>query len=61
MPADPSQPSYEQLLALNADLFARLDQALGRIAELEADLSTAKCRIADLEAQLKQSSKNSSK
>lgn len=61
MPADSLQPSYEQLLTLNAVLYARLEQALGRIAELEADLSAAKSRIADLEAQLKQSSKNSSK
>jgi len=58
--ADPSQPSYEQLLALNADLYARLEQALGRIAELEADLGAAKSRIVDLQAQLKQSSRNSS-
>ena len=61
MPADSPQPSYEQLLVLNADLYARLERALGRIAELEADLGTAKTRIADLQAQLKQSSKNSSK
>jgi transposase len=40
-------PSYEELLARNADLMARLEQALGRIAELEA--------------RLKQSSANSSR
>ena len=38
MPADSPQPSYEQLLALNAELAARLEQALARIAELEARL-----------------------
>jgi transposase len=47
VPADSPQPSYEQLLALNAELAARLEQALARIAELEA--------------RLKQSSVNSSK
>jgi transposase len=36
--ADSPQPSYEQLLALNAELAARLEQALARIAELEARL-----------------------
>ncbi|WP_028193099.1 DUF6444 domain-containing protein [Salinispora pacifica] len=46
MPADPS-PSYDELLAVNAGLAARLEQALTRIAELEA--------------RLKQSSGNSSK
>ncbi|WJK41331.1 IS66 family transposase [Solwaraspora sp. WMMA2056] len=46
MPADPP-PSYDELLALNAGLAARLEQALTRIAELEA--------------RLKQSSSNSSK
>jgi len=59
--ADSPQPSYEQLLALNATLYARLEQAVGRIAELEASLDTAMSRIAELEAQLKRSSKNSSK
>jgi transposase len=38
VPADSPQPSYEQLLALNAELAARLEQALARIAELEARL-----------------------
>lgn len=47
MPADPPPPSYDELLALNAGLAARLEQALARIAELEA--------------RLKQSSSNSSK
>lgn len=61
MPADSPQPSYEQLLALNADLYARLEQALGRIAELETRLEQSMNRVADLEAQLRQSSKNSSK
>jgi transposase len=42
-----SLPSYEELLALNAELARRLEQALARIAELEA--------------RLKQSSSNSSK
>ena len=37
MPADPP-PSYDELLALNAGLAARLEQALARIAELEARL-----------------------
>ncbi|MFV2017818.1 IS66 family transposase [Micromonospora sp. LOL_023] len=46
MPADPP-PSYDELLALNAGLAARLEQALTRIAELEA--------------RLKQPSSNSSK
>ncbi|QSB16683.1 IS66 family transposase [Natronosporangium hydrolyticum] len=46
MPADPP-PSYDELVALNAGLAARLEQALTRIAELEA--------------RLKQSSGNSSK
>jgi transposase len=59
--ADSPQPSYEQLLALNAGLAARLEQALGRIAELETRLDTSMGRIAEMEAQLKQSSKNSSK
>jgi len=45
--AEPSPPSYEDLAARNADLVARLEQALGRIA--------------DLEARLKQSSSNSSR
>lgn len=61
MPADSPQPSYEQLLALNAVLFARLDRAAGRIGDLEARLEQAVGRVAELEAQLKQSSKNSSK
>jgi transposase len=38
VPVDSPQPSYEQLLALNAELAARLEQALTRIAELEARL-----------------------
>lgn len=38
MSADSLQPSYEQLLALNTQLMARLDAALARIAELEARL-----------------------
>lgn len=38
MPAESPQPSYVQLLALNAELAARLEQALARIAELEARL-----------------------
>jgi transposase len=42
-----AEPSYEDLVARNADLTARLEQALGRIA--------------DLEARWKQSSANSSK
>jgi transposase len=47
VPADPPLPSYDELLALNAGLVVRLEQALARIAELEA--------------RLKQSSSNSSK
>jgi transposase len=48
VPADsPSPPSYDELLALNAELAVRLEQALARIAELEA--------------RLKQSSANSSR
>jgi transposase len=48
VPADsPPLPSYDELLALNAELAVRLEQALARIAELEA--------------RLKQSSANSSK
>ena len=47
MPADSPLPSYEELLARNADLAVRLEQALARIAELEA--------------RLKQSSTNSSR
>lgn len=47
MPADSAPPSYDDLLALNAGLAVRLEQALARIAELEA--------------RLKQSSGNSSK
>ena len=47
MPVDSSLPSYEDLLARNAELAVRLEQALGRIAQLEA--------------RLKQSSSNSSK
>jgi transposase len=46
VPADPP-PSYDELLALNAGLAARLEQALTRISELEA--------------RLRQSSSNSSK
>lgn len=46
MSADPP-PSYDELLALNAGLAERLEQALTRIAELEA--------------RLKQSSSNSSR
>ena len=61
VPADTPQPSYEQLLALNSELYARLDQALGRIVELEARLDASMTRIAGLQAQLKQSSRNSSK
>ena len=60
MPADSSLPSYEQLLALNADLCVRLEQALGRIVDLEARLEQSTSRVTDLEAQLKRSSKNSS-
>lgn len=60
MPADPRQLSYEQLLALNADLYARSEQSLGQIVELETRLEQSMSRIADLEAQPKRSSKNSS-
>jgi hypothetical protein len=54
VPVEPSQPSYEQLLAENVALRAL-------VADLTARLDTAMSRIADLEAQLKQSSKNSSR
>jgi transposase len=47
VPAESPLPSYEDLLARNADLVSRLEQALARIAELEA--------------RLKQTSANSSK
>ncbi|MFC8848534.1 MULTISPECIES: DUF6444 domain-containing protein [unclassified Micromonospora] len=38
MSAQPPQPSYEELLARNAELMALLEKALARIAELEARL-----------------------
>ncbi len=56
-----SPPSYDDLVARNAQLTAGLELALARNAELAARLEQALALIADLEARLKLSSSNSSK
>jgi hypothetical protein len=40
----PPPPSYDELLALNAGLAVRLEQALARIAELEGRLKQSSRR-----------------
>ncbi len=60
MSAEP-KPSYEELLAENAELRAENAALKEALVRVEAALAQAMARIAELEARLNQNSKNSSK